>query len=55
MQIHPDDWAIWQEIVQSLKDGQRPNIASSRRKRALLAISKTVNALKENQQIEIKA
>ncbi|HEY9598671.1 MAG TPA: hypothetical protein V6D33_13475 [Cyanophyceae cyanobacterium] len=50
MQIHPDDWEAWQELIKSIKDGQRPNLASSKRKRALLAIAKLI----EQMPIEVK-
>ncbi len=54
MQIHPDDWETWQGLIQSIKEGQRPNLASNKRKRALLAVAKIVGEMQRLSEIEVK-
>lgn len=54
VQIHSDDWGTWLDIVQSVKNGQRPNMASTKRKRSLLAIAAIVDEMKKNSVFEVK-
>lgn len=54
MQIHPDDWETWKELVQSIKDGQRPNLVSRKRRRSLIAIAKLLEEMEENKLVEVK-
>jgi group I intron endonuclease len=51
--IHPNDWETWQELIQSIKEGQRPNLASNKRKRALLAIARLVEEAQGEKMFEV--
>lgn len=54
MKIHPNDWKAWLELIDAIKTGQRPNLASDKRKRALLAIAKLVEALYAEDKLEVE-
>ncbi len=43
MEIHPDDWETWQELIKTLKKNQVPTLNTKKRKRAILAIAEYVD------------
>lgn len=53
MEIHPEDWKVWQEMIGALKRGERPNLASDKRKRAVLAIAKIVERAQDKRVFDV--
>jgi hypothetical protein len=50
--IHKDDWDTWVELTEALKVGKRPNLNSTKRKRAVLAIAEIVDGLVKSKEIK---